>query len=72
MTLIFDCANFGDDETNVLLYEFKGHLNKYLAKAKIHHKNPGRLIKFNESNKTQGNCRFSGRSYLFSRGQKVI
>ena len=42
---------FGDDETNVLLYEFKTDLNKYLANRNSRYKTLADLIKFNEDNK---------------------
>jgi amidase len=42
---------FSRDQTNVLLYEFKTDLNKYLAQRKSPHKTLADLIKFNEDNK---------------------
>jgi amidase len=42
---------FGDDETNILLYEFKTDLNKYLAARNSPYKTLADLIKFNEDNK---------------------
>ncbi len=42
---------FGDAETDVLLYEFKADLNKYLAGRGGKMKNLADLIKFNEDNK---------------------
>jgi amidase len=42
---------FGDDETNILLYEFKDGLNKYLAARNSPYKTLADLIKFNEDNK---------------------
>ncbi|HEX8286733.1 MAG TPA: amidase [Pyrinomonadaceae bacterium] len=42
---------FGDDELNVLLYEFKANLNKYLAQRNSRYKTLADLIKFNEENK---------------------
>jgi amidase len=42
---------FGDAEYEVLLYEFKADLNKYLAARGSQHKTLADLIKFNEDNK---------------------
>jgi amidase len=44
-------GKFGDAEYDVLLYEFKEDLNKYLAGRGGKHKNLADLIKFNESAK---------------------
>lgn len=44
-------ANFGDDQTLVLQYEFKAGLNKYLAQRNSPYKTLADLIKFNEDNK---------------------
>jgi amidase len=44
-------GKFGDAEFDVLLYEFKADLNKYLANRGGKHKNLADLIKFNEENK---------------------
>jgi len=41
----------GGDRTNVLLYEFKTDLNKYLAARRSPYKTLADLIKFNEDNK---------------------
>ncbi len=46
-------ANFGTDETEVLLYEFKAGLNKYLAARKSPYRTLAHLIKFNEDNKAR-------------------
>lgn len=43
--------NFSEDETSLLLYEFKDGLNKYLAQRKSTYKTLADLIKFNEENK---------------------
>lgn len=43
--------NFGDAEYEVLLYEFKADLNKYLADRNSPYKNLKDLIEFNEKNK---------------------
>ncbi len=44
---------FGDDEFEVLLYEFKADLNKYLAGRNSKHKTLADLIKFNEANRAK-------------------
>jgi amidase len=44
-------GKFGDAEFDVLLYEFKADLNKYLANRGGKHKSLADLIKFNEENK---------------------
>ena len=44
-------GKFGDAEFEVLLYEFKEDLNKYLAQRGGRHKTLADLIKFNEDNK---------------------
>ena len=55
--IIIDPANvqnfnkFGKTETDVLHYEFKTDLNKYLAKANARVKSMADVIKFNEENK---------------------
>ncbi len=42
---------FGEDETNILQYEFKTDLNKYLAARNSPYKTLADLIKFNDDNK---------------------
>ncbi len=55
--VIVDPANvpnfnkFGKTETDVLHYEFKADLNKYLAESKAKMKSMAEIIKFNEENK---------------------
>ncbi len=44
-------GKFGDDEFEVLLYEFKADLNKYLAGRNSKYKTLADLIKFNEENR---------------------
>ncbi|MGC2238549.1 MAG: amidase [Pyrinomonadaceae bacterium] len=44
---------FGDAEFEVLLYEFKADLNKYLAARNSPYKTLADLIKFNEDNRTR-------------------
>ena len=43
--------NFGDMQREVLLYEFKTDLNKYLVQRNAPYKTLSELIKFNEDNK---------------------
>jgi len=45
--------NFGQYQTEVLLYEFKTDLNKYLAARNAPYKTLAELIKFNEENKAK-------------------
>ncbi len=45
-----DLQNFGDDEYEVLLYEFKADLNKYLAERGGKYNTLEKLIKFNKDN----------------------
>jgi amidase len=46
-----DFGKMGDDRLQILLYEFKTDLNKYLATRSSPHKTLADLIKFNEENK---------------------
>ena len=46
-------GKFGDAEFDVLLYEFKADLNKYLAIRGGNHKSIADLIKFNEENQAK-------------------
>lgn len=46
-------GKFGDAEYEVLLYEFKADLNKYLAERGSKHKTLADLIKFNEDNRAK-------------------
>ncbi len=45
-----DLRNFGSDETEVLLYEFKEDLNKYLKERGGRYDTLEKIIKFNEEN----------------------
>ncbi len=45
-----DLRNFGDDEYQVLLYEFKADLNKYLEKRGGKYNSLEKLIEFNKQN----------------------
>ena len=44
-------TKFGDDSLEILLYEFKANLNKYLAQRNSQYKTLTDLIKYNEENK---------------------
>ena len=46
-----DFGKMGDDRLNVLLYEFKTDLNKYLAERRSPYKTLADLIKYNDDNK---------------------
>ena len=46
-----DYSKLGDDRTNILLYEFKTDLNKYLVARGAKYKTLDDLIKFNDENK---------------------
>ena len=46
-------GKFGEDEFEVLLYEFKADLNKYLANRNSKYKTLADLIKFNEENRAK-------------------
>jgi amidase len=51
VTFPFDYSKIGDDRLEVLLYEFKTDLNKYLAERGGKYKTLADLIKFNDENK---------------------
>jgi amidase len=51
VTFTPDYSKLGDDRTNVLLYEFKTDLNKYLAARGSKYKTLEELIRFNDENK---------------------
>ncbi len=51
VTFTPDYSKIADDRTNVLKYEFKTDLNKYLAARGAKYKTLEELIKFNEENK---------------------
>jgi amidase len=55
---------FGDDETNILLYEFKDGLNKYLAARNSPYKTLADLIKFNEDNASREMALFGQELFL--------
>jgi len=51
VTFPVDFSKLSDDRLQVLLYEFKNDLNKYLAERRAPYKTLADLIKFNEENK---------------------
>ena len=58
--------NFGNDETDVLRFEFKANLNKYLAKRNAAYKTLADLIKFNDANKDREMPLFAQELFLQS------
>lgn len=60
---------FSQDQTNVLLYEFKTDLNKYLAQRKSKYKTLADLIKFNEDNKDREMPLFGQELFLQSQAK---
>ena len=58
VTFTPDYSKIGNDRTNVLLYEFKADLNKYLAARGAKYKTLQELIKFNEENKDKELTKF--------------
>ncbi len=51
VTFAEDFSKLGDERLQILLYEFKTDLNKYLAERRVPYKTLADLIKFNEENK---------------------
>lgn len=68
VTFTPDYNKLGDDRTNVLKYEFKTDLNKYLAARGAKYKTLEDLIKFNEENKDRELVKFG--QELFTDSQK--
>jgi amidase len=68
VTFTPDYNKLGDDRTNVLKYEFKTDLNKYLATRGAKYKTLEDLIKFNEENKDRELVKFG--QELFTDSQK--
>ena len=61
-------GKFGDAEFEVLLYEFKADLNKYLSTATTKYKTLQQLIEFNDANKS-GEMQYFGQE-IFQMAQK--
>lgn len=61
-----DFTKFSDDRTNVLKYEFKIGVNKYLAARAAKYKTLDDLIKFNEENKDRELVKFGQELFIDS------
>ncbi|MFN6962346.1 MAG: amidase [Pyrinomonadaceae bacterium] len=59
-----DYSKIADDRLNVLLYEFKTDLNKYLAARGARYKTLADLIKFNDENKEKEMPKFGQELFL--------
>jgi amidase len=62
-------GKLGDDRLQVLLYEFKTDLNKYLAERRSPYKTLADLIKFNEENKEREMPLFGQELFLQSQSK---
>ena len=69
ITFPVDFSKFSDDRLEILLYEFKTDLNKYLAERRSPHKTLADLIKFNEENKEREMPLFGQELFLQSQGK---
>jgi amidase len=65
----FPTAQVANDRTNVLLYEFKTDLNKYLAGRGSKYKTLEDLIKFNEENKEKELPKFGQELFIQSQAK---
>ena len=66
VTFTPDYSKIADDRLNVLLYEFKTDLNKYLAARGAKYKTLEELIRFNEENKEKEMPKFGQELFLQS------
>jgi amidase len=66
VTFTPDYSKMGDDRTNVLKYEFKTDLNKYLVARGARYKTLEDLIKFNEENKDRELVKFGQELFIDS------
>ncbi len=66
VTFTPDYSKLADDRTNVLKYEFKTDLNKYLAARGAKYKTLEELIKFNEENKDRELTKFGQELFVDS------
>ena len=66
VTFTPDYGKMGDDRTNVLKYEFKTDLNKYLVARGARYKTLDELIKFNEENKDRELAKFGQELFIDS------
>nr|MBA3600432.1 amidase [Acidobacteriota bacterium] len=69
VTFPVDFSKLSDDRLQVLLYEFKTDLNKYLAERRSPHKTLADLIKFNEENKEREMPLFGQELFLQSQSK---
>lgn len=69
VTFVPDYGKLGDDRTNVLMYEFKTDLNKYLAARGVKYKTLEDLIKFNEENKDKELVKFGQELFVQSQAK---
>ncbi len=69
VTFPVDFSKLADDRLQVLLYEFKTDLNKYLAERRSPYKTLADLIKFNEENKEREMPLFGQELFLQSQSK---
>ncbi len=69
VTFPVDFSKLADDRLQVLLYEFKTDLNKYLAERRAPYKTLADLIKFNEENKEREMPLFGQELFLQSQSK---
>ncbi|HEX8638382.1 MAG TPA: amidase, partial [Pyrinomonadaceae bacterium] len=69
VTFSEDFGKTGDDRLQILLYEFKTDLNKYLAERRSPYKTLADLIKFNEENKEREMPLFGQELFLQSQSK---
>ena len=69
VTFAEDFSKMGDDRLQILLYEFKTDLNKYLAERRSPYKTLADLIKFNEENKEREMPLFGQELFLQSQSK---
>ncbi len=69
VTFTEDFGKLGDERLQILLYEFKTDLNKYLAERRSPYKTLADLIKFNEDNKDREMPLFGQELFLQSQAK---
>ena len=67
VTFPTDYSKLADDRLNILLYEFKTDLNKYLTERGAKYKTLDELIKFNDANKEKELPKFGQELFMQSR-----
>lgn len=72
VTFTPDYSKLGDDRTNILLYEFKTDLNKYLVSRGAKYKTLEDLIKFNDENKDKELPKFGQELFEKSRDKGAL